>query len=102
MLLQEVTQFAQQNIAGFVSMRIIEALEVIEVEHDHTDRALQPQRAVEFPLESLLQITPVEQACERITNGLLPQKVSQLQIGQCQDDTISHGNGELLFGFGQS
>ena len=67
-----------------VSKGIIELLEVVNIQHDSLQRTLISLCTFNFARESLFHESPVVQAGQRIANGLTPQCLAQLQIGERQ------------------
>src|SRR5690242_1541564 len=68
---------AQHGVAGGVTESVVEALEVIDVDHHHPERAAAAPRAALFPAEGLLQVAPVVQASQPVVHDL----VLQPQVG---------------------
>jgi len=79
-----------------VAKVIIEALEVVQVEHDNADGLLAARRPMDLPFERFFQVASVEQASHGVTDRPLPQGLAQSQVCQRQCNAVGHGPGQLL------
>ncbi|WP_210214181.1 hypothetical protein, partial [Mesorhizobium sp. M2A.F.Ca.ET.037.01.1.1] len=61
--------------------RIVELVEVVDIEHDDCQRLARALHAPQFPAAGFFEITPVEQAGVRIADRLLPKRFAKAQIG---------------------
>ena len=91
----------QHDVAGLVSPLVIEALEMIKVDHHHRQRFFLAQGAMDFPRQRLVEVTPVEQAGQRITNRLLEQFLGALahlvlEPAVQRAQTLGHGITPLI------
>ena len=59
-LLQKLADFAEQHIPCVMAECVIEAFEVVDVEHDDSNRSLVALRPVQLALQGRVQVTPVE------------------------------------------
>src|SRR2546428_2152311 len=100
--LQEVAQLAEQSVARLVAQAVVEALEVVEVEHDQPQAAPTARQAVQLALERLLHVAPVEQAGQGIADGLGAQILTQFQVCQSQRRVFGDSHGQPLLGLYQS
>src|SRR6476469_10256314 len=71
MPLQESAQGLENDVACLMTMSVVKALEMIEVYHQDTEGRVVALRTLDLQREGFFQIAPVEQAGQRITNGLL-------------------------------
>ncbi len=85
------TQFAQQNIARFVTKGVVELLETIDVDHQDRHRLRISGGAQQFPVQRLLHVTTVEQASQGIADGLVFQSLAQRKVGEGQRHLLGHG-----------
>src|SRR5262245_42310174 len=69
---------------------VVEALEMVNIDHNYCQRRLSAQRSENLPAERFLHVSSIEQAGERISNGLIAQTLAQLQICQGQADVFGH------------
>ena len=75
-------QRLQHRIARFMAVLVIKPLEMVNIEHDHADRAVMPLRPQHLALEPLFHVAPVVQAGQWIVNRLDFQLFPQAQIGE--------------------
>ena len=95
-LLQECAQLAQEGIAGFVAVGVVESLEAVHVQQHDGQLPLPARRAADFAVQDFVQIAPIVEAGERIADGLQAQAFAQPQIGQRQRDVAGDGDRQLL------
>src|SRR5262245_21981628 len=62
---QQPAERPQQSIAGSMAKRIVDRLEMIDVEHNDAQRATAPRRPAQLAVERLLHVAPVEQIRQR-------------------------------------
>jgi hypothetical protein len=67
---QRVRQRTQRVVADGVAMRVVDSLEVVNVERDHRDGISRASGPLELLVEALLEGTMVEQAGQRIVGRL--------------------------------
>ena len=65
----------QQPVADVVAERVIDVLEVVEVDHQHGEAVLRAPRQVERVLHAVAEQAPVRKQCQRIVEGELPELV---------------------------
>ena len=65
---------ASTRVAGVVAPLVVDALEVVDVEEDHGDRAAVAPGARQLDLGALVEAAPVQQAGERV--GPAPRSAS--------------------------
>src|SRR5207245_2246621 len=92
--LHEVAQLAEHSVARLVAQAVVEALEVVEVEHDQPQAAPTARQAVQLALERLLHVAPVEQAGQGIADGLGAQILTQFQVRQSQRRVFGDSQGQ--------
>ena len=63
----------ERLIALRVTVRVVDLLEVVEVEHDDAERAAGGRRGLDLPPQALLRAAVVEQAGEPVRGSLLAQ-----------------------------
>ena len=72
----------EDDVAGLVAVRVVDALEVIDVDHQHERRLAGARDAVDLARQRQLEVAPVGQAGERIAARELAQAVDhRLQPG---------------------
>ena len=75
-LAQSLADFGQDAVAEFVAERVVDGLEVVEVEEQHGDVRAGRARGrggIEHLVQALEQLAPVRQVRERIVLGEVPQ-----------------------------
>lgn len=85
---QELRRFLQDGIAGIVTVRVIESLEVIEVEHQDTQELLASDCASNLASQHFFQITGIEKARQRVANRLIVLRLAETQICDRQADLL--------------
>src|SRR5581483_9379244 len=73
----DARELAQDDVARLVAEPVVDALEMVDVDHDHADRAPVPAGAEDLEPEPFLHLAPVVQAGEGIVHRLLEQLVAQ-------------------------
>ena len=68
---EEIGQLAEESVAGIVAVNIVEALEVIEIEEHNGERTALTSGALQLAVKRLLHEAAVEEAGERVANGLV-------------------------------
>src|SRR5512132_30450 len=76
--------------------RIVERLEVIEVEHRDPQWGIPAVSTMQLAPQSVFQVAPVEQPGQGIMGGLCAQFLAKLQVGQTQLDRFAHHHGQWL------
>src|SRR6185503_7134034 len=74
-----------------VTERVVETLEMIDVDHDDRERFLAALGAMQLAVERILQEAPVVQSRERVAQREYAHRIAQLQVrerrakpvGQC-------------------
>jgi hypothetical protein len=79
--LHERCHRAKHVIAPQMSVRVVDALEVIEIEHQHRERGLVALRVREFGRETLAEMLSVVGAGERIENARFVEAPEQAFLG---------------------
>ena len=64
--LDQPADLGEQRVAGRVAVGVVEALEMVDVEHQHRQRQPTALAALQFAGEVLLEIPAIEQARQRI------------------------------------
>jgi len=59
---------------------VIELLEPVHIEHDNAETPVLTNSIWQFTLERLIQVASVEQARQRIADGLIAQLFAELEI----------------------
>ena len=77
---QENADFVKHRISRRMTEGIVEALEVVYIEHCHTQRLTSPRGAVYFSFQGFFQVSSVEQASQSIADGLASQSFTQTYI----------------------
>ncbi len=57
---QHGAQLAQQRVAERVAVSVVEALEVVDVDHHHPQRALGALGSAQLALKGFFQVAPIE------------------------------------------
>ena len=65
-LRDDIRDLAQQLVAEPVPVDVVDALEVVEVEHEHGDRVVRARRARELGTKPLVEVTVVVEAGQRV------------------------------------
>jgi len=71
----------QGLIAGRVSEAVVIALEVVEIEHHHSEGAAFAPRGVQFAIEELLHVAAVVQPGEGVANCLQAKCLAKAEVG---------------------
>src|SRR4029450_11084458 len=74
--------------------RVVEALEVIEIEHEDCKRCLVAGASMDFALQGFFEISPIEEAGQRIPNRLSTQRFAQPQISRRARDLLGNAHAE--------
>ena len=98
--MEKAADGAQHGVAGRVAQRVIEPLEVVQVEHERGERPLFAVGAAQFAFQRFLHVTPVIEARQRIADGLDVQRLAQAQAGQRQAQVIGHGQRQAVLRVG--
>src|SRR5579864_6227 len=75
---------------------IIQLLEVVEVQHNDSERVLIPDRPAEFAFQRLFHVASIEQTGERVADSLDAQRLAQFQVPQSKPNLSGHGDGKPL------
>src|SRR5690606_28187254 len=67
---QHLCEMDEDRVAAVVAVLVVEALEVVDVQHQQRQRPAATLTARQFALQGFLQIAPVEQAGEGIADAL--------------------------------
>src|SRR4030042_2462330 len=92
-LLQIASQSSKKDIPGFMPIAIIKPLKVIQIQHHYSHFSTFAVDPMNFPFYGFLQVTPVEQAGERVPDGHMTEGFPQLQIRQGQSNVFGKSNG---------
>src|SRR4029079_19369271 len=87
-LLHCLRSAAQHDIAGLMAERVIEAFEMIDVQHQHGEHCALALAARHFPRQRFLEEATVVESCQGIADGLLAQVFPQPDIAESQTDLI--------------
>ncbi len=87
---------SQHEVACFVTVKIIERLEVVDIDGDNGKRAGIAFRARHLACEGLFHVTPVEEAGDDVTDRLLAKCLAQVDVGDCKRDVPGEDDRELL------
>ena len=69
LLLDPLRELAQDRVAAGVTVLVVDLLEVVEVEHEHRQRAVEPGGPLDLPGQAHRQVAEVPQARERVRGG---------------------------------
>ena len=89
----------QEMVTTTMTERVVDRLEAVEIEEQHTDGLLRPGLADEC-LQRLEHTTSIEQPRQCVVGGLvleLLDRVGQLRIGLGQFDLVEFDFGEQVF-----
>src|SRR5688572_3048964 len=95
MALQELTKLLKERISRPMTMGIVEMFETIQIDHNDAKWMQLSCSTAQFPFQRLIHLAPVEQAGQRITNGLLMQSLTQLGIIEYQSRQVGKEAPEL-------
>src|SRR5437588_815402 len=91
-LLDRLCERAQDHVPGFVPELVVEALEVVPIEHEHGERLTRALHPRDLTLERLLEKAPVVQPREVVADGLVPQGIPQFEVRERQRELVGeHG-----------
>ena len=69
-----------------MAMRIVEAFEVIDIDHDHSKRLIPAAHAGHVTHESVLQVPPVEQSRQPVSpKRLVPKRPCNRRLASASD-----------------
>src|SRR5258708_24577735 len=96
---QRLRNAAQYAVAGIMAEGIVEALEMVEVQHQHAESCPISFAARHLPVERLFEKTPVVQSGQRIPDRLLAKILPQADIAQRQCDLLRKRSRQMLPAF---
>src|SRR5436190_16277549 len=67
---------------------IVESLEMIQVQHQDSQRLFGPRHAVHLAFQRFLQVAAIEEAGQRIANGLSAQGLAQTGVCDREPDLL--------------
>ena len=82
----------EHGVAALVAERVVDRLEVVDVEQGERERPLVAQRAGELLAQALVEGAVVGQARERIGGGLLDEDGVRLGVGHRQADELGEAS----------
>src|SRR6476659_11082085 len=95
---KQPAELAQDTISGVVPERIVEPLQIVQIEHGDAQRRAFASRPMELTGQALFEVAPVEESCQGIPGGLFAQLFSQSEIEQRELDVLAHRHGERFLG----
>ena len=99
---QTRSHFAQQFVARFVSLAVVQELEVVEIEVDDGHVRSGPRRALQRVLEPIVEQGAVGQSGDRVVQRVevqLPFRAAPIgDVAQVDDHTADHGVGREVRG----
>src|SRR5882757_6406794 len=78
---------------------VVESLESVYVQHNDSEAPVLPNCVGQFTLERFIQVASVEQARQRIADGLIAQLFAELEIRKGKCGLFRHGDSELYIEF---
>src|SRR6267154_1025868 len=78
---------------------VIELLEPVHIEHDNAETPVLTNSIWQFTFERFIQVASVEQARQRIADGLIAQLFAELEIRKGKCGLFRHGDSELYIEF---
>ncbi len=81
---QRVGEMAEQLVADAVSVDVVDALEVVDVEHQHRDRRVRPARLLECVQQLLVEGAVIEEPGERVGARLMLEPLADLCVVECE------------------
>ena len=76
----------EHEIPYFVSVRVIELLEMVDIDQDSADWPTIALCTMKFPRNPLIDEAPIAQTRKGVRNGLFSQSLRLTQIGYCKGD----------------
>ena len=92
---QEFSHCAQHLIARLMPKTVVEALEVVNVQHQDSHRALLSLPMIDLSPQRFLHPAAIEQASEWIANRLIVEPVSELDVGERESRLLGGGGRQL-------
>jgi hypothetical protein len=81
---------------GLHHPKTVAALEVVNIEHNDSDRLSGTFGTLQFAGQCLIQVAPVVQAGQRVADGLLLELLAQAQVCQSQGNLPGDRVSKLL------
>ena len=72
-------ELLEHRVAGLVSVRVVDALEPVEVAHDARERLVQALGVLEHLVDALLEVPPIVEARERVGLRHVTQPLVRLE-----------------------
>ena len=85
----------EQLVADPVAVHVVDALEVVDVEHQHRDGPVRPARLLERVQQLLVEAAVVEEARERVGAGLVLEPRPDLGVVECERRRVAEALREL-------
>ena len=92
---QQVGEVAQHLVAGAVAVDVVDALEVVDVEHQHGDRVAHTAGARQLGAQPLVEVAVVVEAGERVRLRLVLEPRADLRVVECERRRVREANREL-------
>ena len=86
---------AQHLVAGAVAVDVVDALEVVDVEHQHRDRVVRAARARELGAQALVEVAVVVEAGERVGLRLVLEPRADLRVVERERGRVAEALREL-------
>lgn len=80
----------QHDVAGLVTPGVVDALEMVDIQHGQGQRLVLVLAARQHAGQHLVQMAAIEQAGQRIAHRLRAQPFPQFDVGQRQLDALAH------------
>ena len=91
---QPMTHLRQQAVAGEVAERVVDELEAVEIEEDHSKaEARRRPRVVDRKVQALEEQLPIGQTGDLVVQGPLSKSLLQLFAGLAVVDRADHAHG---------
>jgi hypothetical protein len=94
-VLQGLRKPAQDLVTGAVAVDVVDALEVVDVEHEHGDGLVRPARVGERPAQSLVERAVVVEAGQRIRHRLVLEAGADLRVVESERRRVTEALRQL-------
>src|SRR5205823_14240427 len=74
---EERCHLVQYQVARFVSESVVESFEVVDIDHQDGDGEPPARGASQLSLQRLFQVTPIEEARQRVANRQVAESLPQ-------------------------
>ena len=92
---ERVGERAEQLVADAVTVHVVDALEVVDVEHEHRDRLVRAARLLQRGQQPLVEAAVVEEAGERVRLRLMLEARANLGVVECERGGIGEALREV-------